>query len=72
MKDKNIRIVAIGCGRVAQHYKKMFDSGVVSNWNLVGFCDILSDRSEYFANHFMQDHTKASNLCWKMKNLTWC
>jgi len=52
MKDKNIRIVAIGCGRVAQHYKKMFDSGVVSNWNLVGFCDILSDRSEYFANHF--------------------
>ena len=52
MKDKNIRIVAIGCGRVAQHYKKMFDSGVVSNWNLVGFFDILSDRSEYFAEHF--------------------
>ena len=56
MKDKNIRIVVIGCGRVAQHYKKMFDSGVVSNWNLVGFCDILSDRSEYFANHF---HTRS-------------
>jgi len=52
MKDKEIRIVVIGCGRVAQHYKKIFDSGIVSNWNLVGFCDILSDRSEYFANHF--------------------
>ena len=52
MKDKKISIAAIGCGRVAQHYKKMFDSGIVSSWNLVGFCDILSDRSEYFANHF--------------------
>jgi predicted dehydrogenase len=52
MKNKNIRIVAIGCGRVAQHYKKIFDSGVVSNWELVGFHDILIDRSEYFAEHF--------------------
>ena len=52
MKNKNIRIAIIGCGRVAQHYKRMFVSGVVSNWKLVGFCDILSDRSEYFAEHF--------------------
>jgi UDP-N-acetyl-2-amino-2-deoxyglucuronate dehydrogenase len=52
VKDKKIRIVVIGCGRVAQHYKKIFDSGIVSSWNLVGFCDILSDRSEYFAHHF--------------------
>jgi len=47
-----IRIVAIGCGRVAQHYKKILDSGVVSNWMMAGFYDILSDRSEYFAQHF--------------------
>jgi UDP-N-acetyl-2-amino-2-deoxyglucuronate dehydrogenase len=52
MKDKSIRIAIIGCGRVAQHYKKIFDSGVVVNWSLVGFFDILSDRSEYFAKHF--------------------
>ena len=51
-----IRIVAIGCGRVAHHYKKILDSGVVSNWMMVGFYDILSDRSEYFAQHF---HTKS-------------
>ncbi len=47
-----IRIVTIGCGRVAQHYKKILDSGVVSNWMMVGFYDVLSDRSEYFAQHF--------------------
>jgi len=52
MKDKKISIAVIGCGRVAQHYKKIFDSGVVCNWNLVGFCDVLTDRSNYFANHF--------------------
>ena len=47
-----IRIVAIGCGRVAQHYKKILDSGVVSNWSMVGFYDVLNDRSKYFAQHF--------------------
>ena len=47
-----IRIVAIGCGRVAQHYKKILDSGVVSNWRMVGFYDVLNDRSKYFAQHF--------------------
>ena len=47
-----IRIVTIGCGRVAQHYKKILDSGVVSNWMMVGFYDVLSDRSKYFSQHF--------------------
>jgi UDP-N-acetyl-2-amino-2-deoxyglucuronate dehydrogenase len=52
VKNKTINIAVIGCGRVAQHYKKILDSGVVSNWNLVGFCDILKEKSEYFAKHF--------------------
>jgi UDP-N-acetyl-2-amino-2-deoxyglucuronate dehydrogenase len=52
MNNKIIRIAVIGCGRVAQHYKKIFDSGVVSNWVMVGFCDILSDKSNYLSNHF--------------------
>ncbi len=52
MANKNIRIAAIGCGRVAQHYKKILDSGVVSNWELVGFHDIFPERSKYFAEHF--------------------
>jgi UDP-N-acetyl-2-amino-2-deoxyglucuronate dehydrogenase len=52
MENRTINIAAIGCGRVAQHYKKIIDSGVVSNWNFVGFCDILSEKSEYFAEYF--------------------
>ena len=52
---KLINIAVIGCGRVAQHYKKIFDSGVVSNWKFVGFFDILSERSKVFSNHFNTD-----------------
>jgi UDP-N-acetyl-2-amino-2-deoxyglucuronate dehydrogenase len=47
-----IRIVTIGCGRVAQHYKKILDSGVVTNWSMVGFYDILSERSKEFSQIF--------------------
>ena len=49
---KSIGIAVIGCGRVAQHYKKIFDSGVLSDWCLVGFYDILIERSTYFSEHF--------------------
>jgi UDP-N-acetyl-2-amino-2-deoxyglucuronate dehydrogenase len=47
-----IRIAIIGCGRVAQHYKKIFDSGVVSNWKVVSCCDIVKTKAENFAKHF--------------------
>ena len=40
---KSIKIAVIGCGRVAEHYKKIFDSGVVSNWRMVGFFDLISE-----------------------------
>jgi len=52
MKNTNIRIVIIGCGRVAQHYKKILNSGVVSNWDIVGCHDILNSRAESFAREF--------------------
>ena len=52
MSNKKIRIAVVGCGRVAKHYKKILDSGVVSNWKLVGFYDIVSKRSKLFAEHF--------------------
>ena len=50
--NNSISIAVIGCGRVAQHYKKIFDSGVLSDWCLVGFYDILIERSTYFSEHF--------------------
>src|SRR5262245_54643265 len=49
---KNVRIAAIGCGRVAQHYRKILDSGVVSGFELVGFCDIVKERAADFAIHY--------------------
>jgi UDP-N-acetyl-2-amino-2-deoxyglucuronate dehydrogenase len=57
--NSSIRIAVIGCGRVAQHYKKIFDSGVLSNWELVGFYDILSERSRNFADHFKSKSFKS-------------
>jgi len=52
MNKDRIKIAIIGCGRVAQHYKKIFDSGVVSSYKIVGCCDVLIDRAEAFAKHF--------------------
>jgi UDP-N-acetyl-2-amino-2-deoxyglucuronate dehydrogenase len=49
---QRIRIAAVGCGRVAQHYRKILDSGVVAGWEMVGFCDLLHERAEDFAKHF--------------------
>ena len=47
--SKNIRIAVLGCGRVANHYKKIFQSGIVSDYELVGFHDILNERSKEFS-----------------------
>ena len=52
MNDNKINIAVIGCGRVAQHYKKILDSGVVSGWRMVGFYDLLEEKSQEFAKHF--------------------
>jgi len=47
-----VRICIIGCGRVAQHYKKIFNSGVVSNYKVVGVYDIIDSRAKSFAEYF--------------------
>jgi predicted dehydrogenase len=52
MSQKRIRIAAIGCGRVAQHYRRILDSGVVKNFEMVGFSDSMAERSAEFAQHF--------------------
>ena len=63
---KPIKIAVIGCGRVAEHYKKIFNSGVVSNWRMVGFFDLISERSDSFARHF---NTKAFDNYEEMLNV---
>lgn len=47
-----IRIVILGCGRVAQHYMRILGSGAVSGWEMVGCCDLLAHRGEEFARYF--------------------
>jgi predicted dehydrogenase len=49
---EQLRIAVIGCGRVAQHYRKILDSGAVSGWSMVGFADVLPERAREFAQHF--------------------
>jgi len=51
MNDK-VNIGVIGCGRVANHYKKILDSGAVSGWDMVGFCDLLEYKAKDLAKHF--------------------
>lgn len=55
MKKKVIRIAAVGCGRVAQHYRRILDSGVVTAWNMIGFCDVVGERAADFAKHYQTE-----------------
>ena len=36
---KKIKIGIVGCGRLAQHYKTVFESGVVQNFEIIAVCD---------------------------------
>jgi len=50
--ESSIRTAVVGCGRVAQHYRKIIDSGVVSGSEMVGFCDLRIEKAKDFATHF--------------------
>ena len=52
MSENLIKIAVVGCGRVTQHYRRIFDSGVVTGWQLVGFCDVIAERAQDFARHY--------------------
>jgi len=47
-----IRIGVIGCGRVAQHYIRILDSGAVTGFKIVGAFDLNIERSKSFSDHF--------------------
>lgn len=47
-----ITIGVVGCGRVAQHYKKIIDSGGVSGFRIVGVCDIDISKAHCLAADF--------------------
>ena len=47
-----ISIAVVGAGRVAQHYKSIFDSGVVSGYRMVGVFDVVAEKSDQLASHW--------------------
>lgn len=52
MSNGQVRMVVIGCGRVAEHYRKILLSGAVTGWKMAGCCDPLRERAAEFAGHF--------------------
>lgn len=52
MRKEPVRVALVGCGRVAQHYKKILDSGVCSGWKVVAACAAHLERAQPFADHF--------------------
>lgn len=47
-----VTVAMIGAGRVAEHYRKILDSGVVSGWRMVGVCDLRREAADRLARSF--------------------
>jgi UDP-N-acetyl-2-amino-2-deoxyglucuronate dehydrogenase len=52
MSKKIIKMGIVGCGRVAQHYKKIFKNNLVKNLSLVACCDIDNKKANELARTF--------------------
>jgi UDP-N-acetyl-2-amino-2-deoxyglucuronate dehydrogenase len=50
--NSSIRIAVVGCGRVAQHYRKVCFSNMVSGGEIVGFCDLRIEKARDFAKDY--------------------
>jgi len=55
MKNKTINTVIIGCGRLAEHYFKILNSGTVEGLNITGVCDENSSKSDEYSKLFNCD-----------------
>ncbi len=52
MIKNKIGLGLLGCGRVAQHYRKIFESGVVKNFNIIAVCDLETKKASDLADAF--------------------
>tara|TARA_B100000427_G_C15515734_1_gene598109 strand:+ start:2448 stop:3509 length:1062 start_codon:yes stop_codon:yes gene_type:complete len=52
---KNIKIGILGCGRVAQHYKNILNSGNVKNFEIVGVADKEISKAQNYSKNFNCD-----------------
>lgn len=63
-----MKIALIGCGRVARHYKAIFDSGTVPGVEVVGVCDVDSSKRDEFSHHFNVPGTMTIAECLSLTN----
>ena len=49
---KKIKIIIIGCGKIADHYIKIIRSKKINNFKLVGFFDIDVNKASLLAKKF--------------------
>ena len=47
-----VKLALVGAGRVAQHYKLILDSGVVSGFQVVSVCDVDDKAAKQLAKHW--------------------
>ena len=52
MESNTIRIAFLGAGRVAQHYKDIFQSGIISSYEIVAICDTDDYKSHQLSLDF--------------------
>jgi predicted dehydrogenase len=49
---RDIKIAIVGCGRVANHYRSILLSGNVSEFQIVGCCDLVAKKASEYAATF--------------------
>jgi len=52
MSNDNLRVGLVGCGRVAQHYKYIFNQYGMDGIEITACCDIDRDKGQYMADHY--------------------
>ena len=70
MKKNKVKfnIAILGCGRVAQHYFKIFKLNKIRDINIVGVCDLKINKAKLFANKFNSRYfTDLSNMINQIK-----
>tara|TARA_B100000780_G_scaffold279121_1_gene255732 strand:- start:3537 stop:4607 length:1071 start_codon:yes stop_codon:yes gene_type:complete len=55
LKNQKINIAIVGCGRVAEHYYKIFKIGKISNINITGVCDKKLKKAKLFASKYKSE-----------------
>jgi len=60
---KFVQISILGCGRVAQHYLKLFKKNQIKNYRIVSVCDINKKKSNFFSKQLKtQSYSKLETM----------